>query len=145
MQIQQIDERLSISAQIEPRDLAELAERGVKLIICNRPDGEQENQIDHKSIAKAAKKNGIGFEFIPVAGRNIPHKELFEFINCLEKNTEKVHAYCRTGTRCSIFWGLSLARKMPVEQVLTLAASRGLDLSQVKDQLLAIHAQSHTT
>jgi len=144
MNILQIDDKLTISEQITEQDVKELSELGVKTIICNRPDGEEPNQISCQTIKAAAEKNGIKFVHIPVPGREIPTPALNEFIECIETTNDKVHAYCRTGTRCSIFWGLSQARTIPTESVLEQAQAKGLNLTPVMAQLEAVYQANHS-
>ncbi len=40
MDIRQIDDNYSVSGQIEPDDVRDIAAEGFRTIICNRPDGE---------------------------------------------------------------------------------------------------------
>ena len=143
MNILQIDNNLTISEQITEQDVEKLAELGIKTLICNRPDGEEPNQISCDTIKKAAEKNGIRFVHIPVPGREIPMQSLNQFIDCIDGTDEKVHAYCRTGTRCSIFWGLSQARTQTAETVLQKAQAKGLNLTPVTQQLEAVYQANH--
>lgn len=143
MNVLKIDDKLSISEQITEQDVKQLADLGVKTIICNRPDGEEPNQISCQAIKDAAEQNGIQFVHIPVSGRDIPMQSLNEFIACIEASNEKIHAYCRTGTRCSIFWGLSQARDMPAELVLEKAQAKGFNLTPVKTQLESVYQAYH--
>jgi sulfide:quinone oxidoreductase len=53
-EIQVINDEFSVSAQINLEDLQPLAERGVKSLICNRPDGEAADQINVTVGAGAA-------------------------------------------------------------------------------------------
>ncbi|MCF6193039.1 MAG: TIGR01244 family sulfur transferase [Kangiellaceae bacterium] len=107
MNLQQLHDNFSISEQITLEDIKTLAAHGVKTIICNRPDGEEPNQIACAEIKATAEANGINFVHIPVPGRDVPAESLQEFMCVIEENDSKVHAYCRTGTRSSIFWQLS--------------------------------------
>jgi len=107
MNLQQLHDNFSISEQISLEDITVLAASGVKTIICNRPDGEEPNQITCAEIKATAEDNGINFVHIPVAGRDVSPAALQEFVNVVQGNDSKIHAYCRTGTRSSIFWQLS--------------------------------------
>ena len=46
MEYKQIDSGLTVSGQLTVNDLPALAEKGVKTLICNRPDGEGGDQVD---------------------------------------------------------------------------------------------------
>ena len=136
----QVNEQLSFSDQIALDEIATLAEQGIKVLICNRPDGEEAGQLTAAQIETEASKHGITFLNIPVPGRIIPSDSLAEFSKAIQSTNDKVHAYCRTGTRCSIFWGLNEAKSHSVEQTLEHASNLGIDLSQVIDQLQAVNS-----
>ena len=131
----QINEKLSISEQIALGDIKTLANDGIKVLICNRPDGEEPNQLSCAEVKAAADANGINFVHIPVAGRIIPEDALEEFVKIINGCNDKIHAYCRTGTRSSIFWGLSQARIHSADEVLANAESLGINLTPVVDQI----------
>jgi len=107
MNLQQLDEKFSISEQIALDDIKILASQGVKTIICNRPDDEEPNQITCAEIKAVADEFEINFVHIPVPSRDIPADALQEFSKVIASTNEKTHAYCKTGTRSSIFWELS--------------------------------------
>ena len=131
----QITDNFSVSEQIKLDEIKSLAEQGVKILICNRPDGEEPNQVTCTEINAEAMEQGIIFIHIPVPGRDIPEDKLAEFNRALDNSDDKIHAYCRTGTRSSIFWGLSEARNSCVDDVLAKAKEVGVDLSPVTDQI----------
>ena len=131
----QIHENFSVSEQVTLDEIKSLANDGVKVLICNRPDGEEPNQITCAEIKAAAEANGINFVHIPVPGRIIPEAALEEFVKAIDGCTDKIHAYCRTGTRSSIFWGLSHARSNSADEVLAKAQSLGINLTAVADQI----------
>ena len=51
MDIKTVNEEFSVSAQIDLDDLKLLSERGVRSLICNRPDGEAADQINVTGVA----------------------------------------------------------------------------------------------
>lgn len=131
----QIHDNFSVSEQITLDEMKILADDGVKTLICNRPDGEEPNQVKCSDIKAAAEENGINFVHIPVPGREIPEEALQDFLKVIDGCNDKIHAYCRTGTRSSIFWGLSHARNNTVDEVLAKAESLGINLTPVVEQL----------
>ena len=50
MEIKRIDRDISVSPQIAVADVAEIAKAGFRAIICNRPDGEGNDQPLYKEI-----------------------------------------------------------------------------------------------
>jgi len=137
----EINPNFSVSEQITLEDIKRLKEAGIKTLICNRPDGEEPNQLLCCDIKAEANKQGIQFHHIPVAGREIPQQALIEFIKTLDACQNPVHAYCRTGTRSSIFWGLSETRNCAPESVIEKAKNVGIDLTPVADQLAKVAAK----
>ncbi len=131
----QIQENFSVSDQLTLDEIKSLADDGVKVLICNRPDGEEPNQLTCAAVKEVAEENGINFVNIPVSGRIIPLEALEEFVKVIDGCKEKIHAYCRTGTRSSIFWGLCYARNHSTNEVLAKAESRGFNLTSVADQI----------
>ncbi len=131
----EINPDFSVSEQITLDDIKHLKEAGVATLICNRPDGEEPNQLACCDIKTEAEKHGISFYHIPVAGREIPQDALLEFIRTIDQCASPVHAYCRTGTRSSIFWGLSEVRNCSPQQVIEAAKKVGIDLTPVAGQL----------
>ena len=51
-----ITDHYSVSEQIRLDDVDALAESGVTLIICNRPDDEEEGQLSFADVAAYARK-----------------------------------------------------------------------------------------
>ena len=45
MRIMTLNTTLTVSAQIEIEELAELKANGVTSLVCNRPDGESQDQV----------------------------------------------------------------------------------------------------
>jgi sulfide:quinone oxidoreductase len=98
MKITTLSDKFSISDQIQSEDIAELAEQGVQLIICNRPDGEAADQPSVESITRAAAALNIELIHMPFAAGQLTEELVAGFQQKLSGNL-KVHAYCRTGNR----------------------------------------------
>ena len=58
MKINKVDSEISVSPQIAATDIADIARAGYKTIICNRPDGEGNDQPLFHEIEEAAQKAG---------------------------------------------------------------------------------------
>ncbi len=59
MNIKELTPEISVSPQISPDDVAQLADQGFKSIVSNRPDGESADQPDFAAIEAAAKAHGL--------------------------------------------------------------------------------------
>lgn len=99
----QITDNYSVSEQISLDDVDALAESGVTLIICNRPDGEEEGQLPFADVAAYAKEKNIKAEHIPFAGGQMTAADVIAFQAAI-KDADNIHAYCRTGNRSSQIW-----------------------------------------
>lgn len=99
----QITDNYSVSEQINLDDIDTLAKSGVTLIICNRPDGEEEGQLPFADVAAYAEEKNIKAEHIPFAGGQMTASDVTAFQAAIQ-NAENVHAYCRTGNRSSQIW-----------------------------------------
>ena len=130
--LRELDERTLVSGQIAPDEVAELKQRGVTLIVNNRPDGEDPGQPDSAEVELAARAAGIGYRHIPVAGR-ISQDQVAAMRQALEGAEGQVLAYCRVGMRSAFLW--ALARDSAGEDPETLiraGAEAGYDLSAVR-------------
>ena len=96
-----------ISGQIELNDIKELANFGIKLIINNRPDNEEVNQVSSKLLRKKAEDLGVKFIDIPFASGTLNKQKIIDFSNLIKNSNEKALFYCRSGARSSIIWGLA--------------------------------------
>lgn len=99
----QITDNYSVSEQIGLDDVDALAESGITLIICNRPDGEEEGQLPFADVAAYAKEKNIKAEHIPFAGGQMTADDVIAFQAAI-KDADNIHAYCRTGNRSSQIW-----------------------------------------
>ena len=57
--LRQLDERILVSGQVAPHEVAGLAEQGITMLVNNRPDGEEPGQPYASEIEEAAARAGI--------------------------------------------------------------------------------------
>lgn len=107
MTITELAPDYSVSPQIAVADVAEIAARGFRAIMCNRPDREDPGQPDVALIRAEAEANGLAFAFVPVASGGIRPDDVTEFDAALSGLPGPVLAYCRSGTRCRILWTMA--------------------------------------
>ena len=135
MQINEITQDISVSPQISLQDVSRLNELGFKTIICNRPDGESDDQIEMQSIKDTAQKHDIDFIFQPVVSGAVSDEQVLAFKQAVANAKKPILAYCRTGTRCSILWALSMAGEMSAKNILEKTSKAGYELSQLTEKL----------
>ncbi|MBX2807546.1 MAG: TIGR01244 family phosphatase [Cellvibrionaceae bacterium] len=132
MNIKTIDNTLSVSGQLQPDDVSTLKKQGINSIICNRPDREEAEQADYKQIQDKAVTEGLACVCIPVTSGHINADHIKQFGQALKELPHPIHAYCRSGTRCSHLWGLSqVTQGADREKIIQQAANAGYDLSKV--------------
>lgn len=126
---------LSVSPQILPGDVAELAAMGFKSIIDNRPDGEGSDQPSFAEIERAAKASGLTARYVPVESGKVSDADAVEFGAALAHMPKPILAYCRTGTRSTTLWALAEAGRMPMADILSKASAAGYDMSGVASRI----------
>ncbi|WP_199799103.1 TIGR01244 family sulfur transferase [Porphyrobacter sp. YT40] len=137
MELKVIDETLAVSAQMQPEELAGLAEQGFAAVICNRPDGEEPGQPPIEAMRAAAQGAGLAFHHIPVAGGVFPPAAIAAFGAIRRGTPGKVLAYCRTGTRAATLDALANVHGFSVAERLAHAAAAGYDLSGLTERMEA--------
>ncbi len=137
MDLKRLTDDLIVSGQIEPEDMETLAGAGVHIVICNRPDGEEDGQPSFDEIASAAARHGIRALYIPVSTAGITDVDVAGFRNALAtaQNQKPALAYCRSGTRSTALWALSKAGEVPADDILETAAQAGYNLQGLMPRL----------
>lgn len=107
MEIKKLNDTLSVSPQILPSDIPAVAASGFKAVICNRPDGEGEDQPPFQDIERAARAAGLEAFYLPVTGGTSGEAEAPRFAELLESAPKPVLAFCRSGARSTALWTLS--------------------------------------
>jgi sulfide:quinone oxidoreductase len=131
MEINKLTENLSVSPQITAADIDGIAAQGFKTILCNRPDGEADDQPDYASLEAAAIDSGVNLIYQPVSPKMATSDNVVDFANTVNNADAPILAYCRTGTRCTILWALGeSANGVAIEDIVATAAKAGYDLSK---------------
>ena len=123
----QLDDKVLVSGQIRPDEIATLREEGVTLIVNNRPDGEEPGQPLGVEIEEAATAAGIDYRSIPII-RGIGPADADAMQDAINSTKGKVLAFCRSGTRSSLAWALAKNDEgMPREEIEQRLTSVGVD------------------
>lgn len=125
-----ITDSVWVAGQIQPQDIADLAQQGVRRIVCNRPDHEEHGQPERADLEAAATAAGVEFVFAPIQG--MPGPEAVSLVAEALEDGSHVLLYCRSGMRSTAAWAMarSSAGDDP-EQLRALAANAGYDLSRL--------------
>ncbi|MCA8907601.1 MAG: TIGR01244 family phosphatase [Rhodospirillaceae bacterium] len=131
MELKRITEKLSVSPQIAVEDVAAIKQAGFRAIICNRPDGEANDQPTHEEIAAAAQAAGLEMRYMPVVSGMVKDEDTDAFRDAMRALPKPVLAYCRSGTRCATLWSLSQAQQLPIADILAATKAAGYDMNGV--------------
>jgi uncharacterized protein (TIGR01244 family) len=126
-----VDDNVSVSGQLTPADMKEIAGAGFTAVVNNRPDGEaffgQPRTADLRAAAEAA---GLQFLDLPFSGPRATPDQVRAFADLLAGGDGRVVAFCKSGMRSALLWGAaSLANGHSLEEVLQGARKAGQELS----------------
>lgn len=138
MNIRTLTPALAVTEQIAVADVAAIAAAGYRTIVCNRPDGEGDDQPAYRDIEQAAVAQGLQVYCLPVISGQVQDDQALQMAQVLKALPEPVLAFCRTGTRSVMLWALSEAGKRDTDEILQIASRAGYDLSAMRDRLLAL-------
>ncbi|WP_281825284.1 TIGR01244 family sulfur transferase [Jannaschia rubra] len=138
MDLRPLDETVTVAPQIDPADMARLAQGGVTTIICNRPDAEVPAHLQAAAMQKAAEEAGIAFVYNPVTMPRLSTQTVEEQADAIDGADGKVLAYCAAGTRSAILWALAMAGRMPTDDILRATAQVGYALDGLREQIDAL-------
>jgi len=131
-QFRRVTDQLSVSPQITLDDVAQAAGQGFRLIINNRPDGEEAGQPRSTEFAAAAAAAGLAYVHIPVTGG--PTREQVETQRRVVADADgPTLAFCRSGTRSIVTWALgeAMSGAHSRDELVQLGREAGYDLSGV--------------
>src|SRR5690606_4770083 len=134
-QPKRLSDRLSVTLQIDPADMQELAAAGFRSVISNRPEGEEPDQPDWATIERAALDAGMEARHIPVTPGAITDEAAARFGAALEELPGPIVGFCRTGMRSASLWALANADKRPAEELIRAAADAGYGLAALRNRL----------
>lgn len=106
--MRRLDETTFVSdRQITVSDVNEAAASGIRLIVNNRPDGEEPGQPLAAEIEDAAARAGIAYHFVPII-RGIGPADVEEMQKAWrEAEGGKLLAFCRSGRRSAFACALA--------------------------------------
>ncbi len=135
MDVRRINDKVSVSPQISPEDIAAIKAQGFVAIINNRPDGESPDQPTSATIEAGAHAAGLAYHYIPLGRDGVSAQMIEATKQVLEGSTGPVFCYCRSGTRSTTLWALSQAGELPAEEIISAAAGAGYDMSHLAGHL----------
>jgi sulfide:quinone oxidoreductase len=125
-----LDTQVMSAGQLSAADFPKLAAQGVKTIINNRPDNEEDGQISSAEAAALAKANGMRYVYIPMTYASLSREDVKQFGEVTKQAIGPVLAHCRSGARSSLLWALSQVAdgKMTPDEALAATKKAGYNL-----------------
>ena len=135
-----VDDRVSVSGQLDPTDMKQVAAAGFTAVVNNRPDGEaffgQPKTADLRAAAEAA---GLKFLDLPFPGPRATPDQVRALADLLASGDDRVVAFCKSGMRSALLWGAaSMANGRSLEEVLQSARNAGQELSGAAELMVGL-------
>jgi len=127
MNFVKLSDALAVAGQIQPQDVAAIAAQGYKVVVNNRPDGEQPGQPGSDELAAVVAQAGLEYHYMPVGHSDFPGADFESFSQMIDNPDKPVSAFCRSGPRCPNLWVASRPQA-EVEAAAELAQRSGFDL-----------------
>jgi sulfide:quinone oxidoreductase len=135
--IAQLEPDVFVAWQLIESDFADLAARGFRSMVNNRPDGETPDQLPNAQAEAAAQRHGLHFRFQPVDGVTVTDEDVVDaFARSMAELPRPILFYCRTGTRCAMIWTQVSVGRLGVDKVLETTARAGYDLEDLRENLV---------
>jgi len=123
-----LSETVAVAGQIQPGEVAAIAEAGYRVLINNRPDGEEPGQPTSAAIAAAAAAAGLEYHYLPVTAADFPGPGAAQMAALFSDVERNLLAFCRTGTRCANLWVVTRSQA-ELDRAAQVAGGQGFDLS----------------
>ncbi len=137
MNLKKVSPRFFISDQLSVTDIGIAAAQGIRTIVNNRPDGEEQTQPTSDELREAAESLGLGFVDLPIKPGKITDEHIEKFEALSRDTPAPMLSFCRSGARAMSLWALAEARTLNVDVVLATAEEAGHDLESLRDRLVA--------
>lgn len=123
-----LTDSVAVAGQIRAEQVREIAAAGFRVLVNNRPDGEDAGQPAGSEIEAAALAAGLEYHHLPVTGMDFPGPDVERMAMLLDDSSRPVFAFCRTGTRCTNLWVVTRGEDAR-DQAIEHARSMGFDVS----------------
>ena len=121
---------LSVTGRLDRPDIEALAGAGVRTIVNNRPDGEDQGQLPAAEARRIAEAHGLAYHHIPITAATLSRADVDAFAAILRDAPAPIVAHCRSGTRSTLLWALTRVRAGEDPAALVaLGARNGVDIS----------------
>jgi uncharacterized protein (TIGR01244 family) len=129
-----VTDTLAVASQIDLDDIAEIARLGYRMLINNRPDGEEPGQLTADTARQKAEAAGIAYHYLPFTAATLTAADIAAFDTLLQNAEGPVLAHCRSGTRCFLVWAATQvqAGAGSADALIAQGADLGFEISALK-------------
>ncbi|MFN3746412.1 MAG: TIGR01244 family sulfur transferase [Hyphomicrobiaceae bacterium] len=137
-----LEPNVAVCDQLQPADVANIAGRGFRTIVNNRPDGEAwMGQPRAASLDAAAARAGIASHHIGFTLPTLTAEHARRLKKVLDSSDGPVLAFCASGFRSTLLWAIvRAAAGAPVDDLLEAAAKAGQPLDKHRETILRLAA-----
>ncbi|MBN9066409.1 MAG: TIGR01244 family phosphatase [Rhizobiales bacterium] len=137
--MKRVNQHLYVAPQPSDADLEKAARAGVRLVVNNRPDGEEAGQPSAAQQRARAGSLGMDYVHIPVTSGAVRLEDVRAFQNVVSDAEGPVLAHCRTGARSLTLFALGevLDGRLQAQDIDDLGRRMGIDLAGAKKWLEA--------
>lgn len=107
MNLDYLSPKIAVRGQIQPDEIADLAEAGFKAVINTRPDRESPDQPASDALENEARRHGMQYWHIPVVPGQATVADAAAFARAMGDASGPVVAFCKTGNRARTLWQMS--------------------------------------
>ena len=123
---------LSVTGRLDRPDIEALARSGVRTIVNNRPDGEDQGQLPAAEARRIAEAHGLAYHHLPISAASLSRADVDAFTAILHDAPAPVVAHCRSGNRSTLLWALTRMREGADPLALVAEAARhGIDIASL--------------
>jgi len=123
---------VSVTGRLDRPDIEALALSGVRTIVNNRPDGEDQGQLPAAEARRIAEAHGLAYHHLPITAASLSRADVDAFAAILQDAQAPVVAHCRSGTRSTLLWALTRMREGADPLALVAEAARhGIDIASL--------------
>jgi len=135
---------IAVCGQLKPADLSDVARRGFRAIVNNRPDGEAwMGQPKASSLDEAAAEAGVASHHITFTMPTLTAEHARRFNEVLDGANGPVLIFCASGFRSALLWAIArAARGEAIDDLLKAAAAAGQPLDKHRETIARLAAEA---
>lgn len=135
-----LTDTFAVAPQIAPADLEALKAEGFRTIVCNRPDDEVTPEVDAAAMKAACGDLGLAFHLNPLSHGSLSMDHVTRQREAALAEGP-VLAYCASGNRSSILWGLAMAGDLSADEIIARTTAAGYNLTGLVGELERLAAE----